>query len=73
MNEIMKKMVVESEDYAGLVNRLGTDLFEGYSEKFSNLLIDHFCNELKNQGKPDEEINNVEKKLKQKLGLKKYL
>ncbi len=72
MNEIMKKMVIESEDYAGLANRLGTDLFEGYSEKFSNLLIGHFCDELKKQVKPQEEVNNVEKNLKQKVGLKKY-
>lgn len=68
----LKKMVIESEDYAGLTNRLGTDLFEGYSEKFSNLLIGHFCDELKRQGKPLEEVTKVEKNLKQKLGLNKY-
>lgn len=71
MNALMKNMVLESEEYAGLICRLGGELFEGYSEKFSNLLIGKFCEELKNQGKPEEEVKVLENNLKTKLGLKK--
>ncbi len=71
MNALMKKMVVESEDHAGLICRMGGEFFEGYSEKFSHLLLKKFCEELKEQGKPEQEIKAVETNLKKKIGLNK--